>query len=527
MNSLASKPALKAALIAIAENVANTESGILPPIAGLAAQADVSFVTMLKAADYCKAHGILRGSRGRRFEIAEGARAECREMLNALGRLELPRDTAQASHVWQRLKKQLCRDLGNGVYRPGTALPPQKVLQNRYSVSFRTLKKALLSLQDEGLLEVHKKSFAVPQLSSRILHSRIVFLAIADETGKITLGGANEEFVRNLQLECTVSSVSLNLYGYFGGELDLGFVDSTAKRCPFPDDDSILGYIFLVMAAEPKLPEVLVQLAHVNKPLAIVDVSGDWSPPVFLQNRLCKHFTYAVSCKSSLTIGRFLLQGGHRHLAYLSPFHRARWSLNRLKGLQQACREVTGSSVTPVVLKRPPKIAAHYRNLTLERCDLTPLQEFYHTWKRHIPAHYSAALDELFRFTIPVRILTQAAFQHEVEALFEQAFRHADTGRISVWVAANDDVARQACTWLRRKRVAIPRELSVTGFDDTREAMQEGLTSYNFNVRALAHAVLTYIVNRESYLSRYGAKDIEFDGMIVERTSSGAAEPVG
>ncbi|MBD3321582.1 MAG: hypothetical protein GF350_10860 [Chitinivibrionales bacterium] len=73
--------------------------------------------------------------------------------------------------------------------------------------------------------------------------------------------------------------------------------------------------------------------------------------------------------------------------------------------------------------------------------------------------------------------------------------------------------------FLNRKKIAVPGRISLIGFDDTAEALQHHLTSYNFNVEALMRLMLNYIVNTRSVPKK--KHPVEVDGMIVERATVG------
>jgi DNA-binding LacI/PurR family transcriptional regulator len=99
--------------------------------------------------------------------------------------------------------------------------------------------------------------------------------------------------------------------------------------------------------------------------------------------------------------------------------------------------------------------------------------------------------------------------------LFEKAL--ADRS-ITAWVAANDTVAVHALAFLQEKKVRVPDDISLIGFDDTLEAFKNGLTSYNFNIEVIARRMLNHILDsaREPSKQPRGT-DSEVEGCMVER----------
>jgi DNA-binding LacI/PurR family transcriptional regulator len=114
-----------------------------------------------------------------------------------------------------------------------------------------------------------------------------------------------------------------------------------------------------------------------------------------------------------------------------------------------------------------------------------------------------------------------------MEPLLENAFSHK---AITAWVCANDAMASFALLFLRTKKTAVPKFLSITGFDDDIEmAFKDMITSYNFNMPAGVAQMIDYLLHpRQRLFDRTGPdKNIEIKGYIVERRTSGRAKSSG
>jgi len=98
--------------------------------------------------------------------------------------------------------------------------------------------------------------------------------------------------------------------------------------------------------------------------------------------------------------------------------------------------------------------------------------------------------------------------------LFERALAaHDATARVAV----NDAVAMEALRFLHERGVAVPRDMSVAGFDNTLESFFNGLTSWDFNIPALVGALLGHILGpRPSGRAAYGPV-VEIEGFVAAR----------
>lgn len=89
-------------------------------------------------------------------------------------------------------------------------------------------------------------------------------------------------------------------------------------------------------------------------------------------------------------------------------------------------------------------------------------------------------------------------------------------------MTANDKIGLQALEYLRNQGVSVPRDISVVGFDNTREALAADLTSFDFNLPAIVHTMLDHIVNYDGWKRRDRIRR-EVEGVLIERGSSGGA----
>jgi LacI family transcriptional regulator len=108
--------------------------------------------------------------------------------------------------------------------------------------------------------------------------------------------------------------------------------------------------------------------------------------------------------------------------------------------------------------------------------------------------------------------------------LFERALGDR---RATAWIGVNDTVALAALAFLRAAGRRVPADLSVVGFDDSNDALRAGLASYDFNLPALAEALVEHVVGWRSRSGRDHSPVAEIPGLLVERDSLGSASGTG
>jgi hypothetical protein len=152
-----------------------------------------------------------------------------------------------------------------------------------------------------------------------------------------------------------------------------------------------------------------------------------------------------------------------------------------------------------------------------------PMDEVYGrltAWARRQPSPGGPALlGPAVRESVN-QALTLVEMQQRCRRLFAEAARDPS---ITVWFCANDGIAAMALDWCEQRRVRVPHGLSIISFDDSPIALGRRITSYNFNVAAIASAMLGHVLGRpETSLTR-GKQFVEIDGFVVERGTSGKA----
>ena len=493
----------------------------LPPIRSLASSAGVSFVTMWKAIQQLKREGVIKIDTGgnnrpkinekNSFSIQEGTVSDF-----------VSRSPATISTgSWRRIAEQLYRDVVSGRYPGGEKLPSCKELQRTYGVSFATLKKALSTLIDEEIVEPHTSGYYIPSLTGSTGHSRIVAIACGWEDGKIWIDHQDKSYFRALESECIRMNIQLDVIVYFRSNDRLRFIHSASKIDYDLNDQTILGYIFIVANLDSAPEEVLERLVALRRNVAVLDVVGGWKVPRSAQgSRLVQLFTATASMLPAKRVAQYLLGKGHRQIAFFSPFHRALWSQRRLDTIvEMYTRAGLPYGVTPFVRDECAYQWDYLKNQEHQE-DIRSLINQYAEWKKEAHSEFFKRFGNL-GYSI-VKYVTEwncasGEIYEEMQPLFESAL---ESRSITAWVMANDFAATIAIDFLKERNVRIPEELSIISFDNTLDAMEYQLTSYDFNNYGIITMMVRYILASHTIKPSRRGSCIEVDGTLVVRRST-------
>lgn len=503
------RPAQDRAVAAVRGWIARDASQRLPGIRAMAARAGVSPVTMWKAVGILSREGLLQTVPERRVLVA-------RPGTRVSQRAEAPRLPPPARLRWLDLRDEIARDLLALRFSSATTLPSTKELCARYGVGRLTLGRALRALVEDGCLQREGHGFRPRQSPTRARKATIVFLAEQPGGDVLTdLAPRSLELWRALEERCQARGLRL-----LARPAQEHLAGARRRSSGLPE---VVGYVVRNLDLAPALAErLLSRLAILDRPVALVDEVGvpserEWAR----RNSRFRAFAIAHSGQAGRDVGERLLDLGHRRVAAFSPFGEAAWSRNRLRGLAEALRDAPGGGSLELVssefpdddaLRRAIARAPGYRAL-LDRTD---------RFRRSLdPGRPAAAAGG--RLADPaLQAFASDAVCGRLRPLFERALaeRHA-----TAWVGVNDTVALAALRFLREAGLSVPRDVAVVGFDNTAEALRGGLASYDFNLAALAEALVEHVVGWRTRSGRDRAPVVEIPGSLVERPSLATGGP--
>jgi hypothetical protein len=320
--------------------------------------------------------------------------------------------------------------------------------------------------------------------------------------------------------ECSRRQIKLDIAIHSIKDGDYCFFSKSEKRqLVFSPEDDALGYLIQTPGCE--LPAILVEHAmRMKKPLAVLDETGTGQPP-FGGKRPVPIVTFQTGFDTGTgeMIGNFLLQLGHRHIAYISPFHGSDWSVNRYNGL---CKSFAAAGCPQGVSRFTIDNFAYSIQYELEMLkpgNLDALLAHCDKVESCFPSRADFTSEKL-RETVTARLASDE-IRSRMIPMFERALSDRS---ITAWVGGNDFVAITALHFLKvTKRIAVPESISVVGFDNTLDAFINDCTSYDFNIPAAVRAMIDFIIEPKGVSQLEPASVQHIDGILVQRGSTGRA----
>jgi DNA-binding LacI/PurR family transcriptional regulator/DNA-binding transcriptional regulator YhcF (GntR family) len=423
-----------------------------------------------------------------------------------------------ATPKWERILNDIQSRIVSGIIKKGESIPSVKELQDNYGVCYKTVMKALTVLKSRGLISGSGKNYRITSSEHRYGYGKIVIIGMKGHWGKLSLDwDRSRSFYHLLTFEASARRVSLETITYIETANEAGvFITADGKQRRLLEyDPLVLGYIILPWGIRD-IRMLIAHIANRNRPVAVwIEASRVRNAVMSIGKKNVMGFDIDYLESVGGCAADFLLSLGHRSIAYISPYHNIEWSHNRLNGLRNSF------------------IKAYYPDGVKDFCITTMESSWDYTLRSRskfdIPACINLdTIETLFpeSFISHFDRLKQAAdtvFRDGViyEAcipLFEEALRIES---ITAWVLCNDETAILALNFLEGKQIDVPGRLSVVGFDDRYDALDNQLTSYNFNVRGLVEAMLDFILNPLSRLYR-NKKKIDISGTLVTRSTTDA-----
>jgi DNA-binding LacI/PurR family transcriptional regulator len=259
---------------------------------------------------------------------------------------------------------------------------------------------------------------------------------------------------------------------------------------------------------------MLTRMADTGKPIALVDnedKGGELISAVSRRNIVA--YTFAAGSRAGYLTGKHLIAEGHRHAAYITSRDGISWSENRFAGLQRAFNaynisgnlhrySVDVTRAAPEIL-RAGQQAKQFVGLLAGTLEPAPRDSIVESRLYELENHVAWFLRDTTRM-------------RSVSPLLQEALRRRE---ITAWVAENDVLAAACLDFLRDRAIAVPERIDIIGFDDSQMAICRSLTSYNFNMPALAGKIMMQLLYPFSCRGARGAKHhpIEVDGFVSKR----------
>jgi DNA-binding transcriptional regulator YhcF (GntR family) len=513
------RPGVKKALEFLATIRAKKSSATLPPIRALAKASDVSFVTMWKAFNLFTQNGfIVPAPKSNKF-IFSFDDTPVEEHVQPSDLSDCSTDNSHISSR-QSTTDRIYKDIISGRFATHEKLPSCKEMQLLYDVSFSTLKKSLTDLVQEQIIEFRTNGYYLPSLTGNTGHSRIVVISYGMEDGKLWVDHQDKNYFRVIESECIRMNIQLDVIVHHSKNNRLHFIHSASTKEYNLEDQSILGYIFIVANIDSSPELVLDRLVRLKRNIAVLDVVGGWRiPQCARNNRYVRYFTTTASELPAKRVAQYLLSKGHNRIAFMSPFHRSLWSKRRLSTLDTMySRCGPQHSVVPFVLE---DYAYQWDFLDKQDndSDLKTLISEYSQLKKDENSKLFRRFGNLglnlLKYITDINC-GSAEIYEKMHPLFTSALSDKS---ITAWVMANDFAATMAIDFLKERQIHIPGDLAIISFDNTIDAMEYQLTSWDFNTFGIVNMLLRYILAPHTVKAKPGNDFLEVDGALVIRRS--------
>jgi hypothetical protein len=423
--------------------------------------------------------------------------------------------------IWQHVHSRIKRDILRGEFRSGQPLPSIKELRHRYRTSPPTLTKAIKSLIREGLVIPSWNSLTLP-LPAAPQGSRIILLLDSSYPGQTKLENDRQrELMRSLEIACRRSGAALDIIRFGPADGDTRRSDSPGAGSPaWGMHGDTLGYIVWSYYNADNRQDLLRRVLPLRMPVSLIDEIGMTRLPTGIPARgELRIFRLGVSITPGVEVARHLLALGHRTIAYVSPYHGAEWSRQRLAGLEKIYHEAGYHDAVRVVTIDTTVSHVQYYTSSTKRYGTDRLIGSFVRWVRPFSDELGPRLEPHV-----IRYIREECAYSEVsvhlQPLLENAARDA---AVTAWVAAEDRTADFVGRFLLRKGLKIGEDVSLIGFDDSPLAAEKRLTSYNFGITSIVDAAVRHILNPAAFRKLTRETFIEVPGVIVERQSTGRA----
>jgi len=390
---------------------------------------------------------------------------------------------------WDDLAQRIQAGIREGLYPTKVGLPLPKELAAQWNVHPDTVRKALRELESQGqLLRQGRSWMPMPPVPTRQALQRMTLLCIGQQAaqGGLRMDSDREaDAWREVQAEASRQGLAIRPVPWTGQLPSLGqdVVGAVVSTWHVRDPHELLETL-----ARRKVRSCIWTENAVDLP------GGRWKA-----HRAFRFHDIGYAREAGMAMGKHLRELGHRRIAWISPFHGSRWSQNRMEGVIQGFED----DVEIFVLEGP-----------LSEWDfLGPVWDDPRSWQNSLEGfdlEWSLAPDH------PMSGVFEAtAWAHLMKA-FEPQLRAALASGARAWVACSDLVAALCTRWLARQGDDLRQRISVCGFDDTRQAMRDDLTSYRFDATAMARSMIRFLLGREPG----GGRVIRHPGQLVVRSST-------
>lgn len=506
MKTKCNRPALKKAVEVIRTLVSDSPNTRLPSIRELAEMAGVSKVTISRGIDELKNDGLITTKWGSGIYPSAFVK-------DSGSSLHFPCSKQNKVEAVLDIFKQ---DILSGRFRTNRPLPPINQLTVRYNVSYPTMRKVLSVLVDQEILKRSgAKYFFFTNRGSRKRRIAVIALALSPAGIKV-VSERERTFYRLLSSAALQHNIDLEIIGY-NDYLEIpAFYLPQGRSIEFHLKNSGICGVILSSYHMKDSVGCLRRLLYSDIPVSawiedrgIMESVDRYS----FYGRKLTYFDSSYSILPGLDAGRYLLNKGHRHIAYISPFHRSPWSRNRLKGLQKAAKAFHPFSEIYPCVRSEYMNDYGFMEQVLENMD-TDVTCMMEKITKKIP---SGLKNRLQVVSLEMNTLFRDVLLYEYcKPVIVKALSNSS---ITAWVCANDLIAGLVMDCLDEKGIPRSRQPAIIGFDNSFDSLVRKHSSYEFNTEGEIQDMINHLLYPSSPIYA-DTSTIRLSGTVIERDSS-------
>lgn len=488
----------------------NLGGSLLPTIGELSRRADVSYKTMWKAVCRAREAGVLDARAGTRLRLPQ--------TQTPSGSLSVHQGAMQ--RIVLALKDRIAR----GIYPPGMPLPSLKELSHDPGGNYRTVRKALDRLCEEGLCAHHGSRFLVAEDRSSQASMQVMLIRSVrypHHSPETTPRRAymlhmlqDEAHRRRLVLHETHFSP---LYGrMFGSGADMRHASGKLDR------ERLLGVIVWTSGmTDQAFERLLPMLRSWGRPVMLIDETGKFASLLSTRNPPVGVIRLGDTLHEGRIVAQYLLGKGHRHIACIYPEHHVPLANLRIEGLRSTIDE-SGPQTSFTFLSgfQAVKVGDNpFREAVrgFSAKNGTAFQRALQGMDDALELAEQEAMDEAAR---NMKLVSADIVRRQV--MRNLCARVLERGDVSAIVAFNDDCALDALRFMHERGVKVPEDMAIVGFDDSEPSYVGSITSYHHNLSEAAHDIYHFLLTAGTTRfdrARYAAP-VEVLGHVVERATT-------
>ncbi len=504
-------PAVQDVIDWIYQRLNKSNSPQLPSVREIARQCHVATPTVSRAISLLRQEGIIDVIWGHGiYRAGESGHNTIKEQELGSVEIKLPK--------WRVTAKIFEEDILNGLFDSRYPLPQIKQLQSRYTVSYPTMKKILGFLEGKRIIIRICNRYFLRKKEWKPHRYKIALIAFGTDTNALKIETERERnFFQYLFVTASQNNIDIELICY-NDYLDVPrfFTRNNESITTLLNREEFLGTILNTWHMKDFRHGIYL-IANINKPITVWLETDSMQNSIIIKPSSFHHisaFDISYSLIAGRDVGKYLLQLGHRTVAYLSPFNKSIWSQNRLKGLN-AIFKASGSDmhVMPFVLNEFENrwsftkkiIKKQKRKIYLSsdklRCYINP----------ELVYRIDNIEDQI------IHLLRDNLILDYSRILIEQALAMSEA---TAWVACNDLFALIIMDYWNQHCISKKKRPALIGFDNTFKALKYGLSSYDFNTKGMVQSMIDYILRPSNFLYTSRNKVIHLYGNVIEREST-------